>query len=261
MKCHSCARRSRGKQAPRGWSVCGRKAFCRRCRRRKYRLRKLTMEVAEAIGGAWEELWEAVTWSVRVGLWQASISAGEPLVRVSIAERLWTLRVSHARWSRARTDAYRMIASGEAAAGELLLSRGRHPDCLVCKTVVWLPRAAPAPARLSVPESNLEQTAIHQVRDAIRANRVSFPAQVPTFPTCGFSELQTRMVDLYFVLGWNVSGVAARYGLSHQQVRRMLNEWKVRAVRAGYIERVSPLIERLEDYPLESLKALRGVLA
>jgi len=88
----------------------------------------------------------------------------------------------------------------------------------------------------SVRDQNIEEIDISHLREAIRANWVSFPSQVPTFSHCGPSELQWRAVQLYFILGWRGAAIAARYGMGQDQVRHMLNAWKLRAVRAGFIQ-------------------------
>ena len=90
-------------------------------------------------------------------------------------------------------------------------------------------------------QSRLDQTKLSglrldQLRKAIRGNRVSFPSQVPTFEKHDRPDLQRRLVQLYFVLGWSCEKVAARHGLIHQRVRQILTTWKRRAVAMGYIQ-------------------------
>jgi hypothetical protein len=79
---------------------------------------------------------------------------------------------------------------------------------------------------------------IDQVREAIRANRVSFPNQVPTFERNFDRDLEEKLVRLYFVLDWNCENVAAGYGLSYKRVRQILTKWKRRAAAAGYIRSI-----------------------
>ena len=116
------------------------------------------------------------------------------------------------------------------------LSRSRRtkaphlsPEQALART--WTPHFAQ-----NVRDQNLEEIDISRLREAIRANWVSFPSQVPTFSHCGQSELQWRAVQLYFVLGWRCAAIAARYRMGQDQVRHMLNAWKLRAVRAGFIQ-------------------------
>jgi hypothetical protein len=85
-------------------------------------------------------------------------------------------------------------------------------------------------------QSKLNGLRIDQLREAIRGNRVSFPSQVPTFEKHDRPDLQRRLVQLYFVLGWSCERVGARHGLIHQRVRQILTTWKCRAVAMGYIQ-------------------------
>jgi two-component system, OmpR family, KDP operon response regulator KdpE len=81
---------------------------------------------------------------------------------------------------------------------------------------------------------------IDELREAIRANRVSFPSQVPTFKRHDRPDLHRKLVQLYFVLGWTCESIAERYGLVHQRIRQILTTWKRRAVQAGYIQYIPP---------------------
>jgi len=80
---------------------------------------------------------------------------------------------------------------------------------------------------------------LNTLRTAIRANRVSFPAQVPIFPKHDRPDLQRQMVQLFFVLGWNCDQIADRYGLIRQRVQQILNTWKRRAAQTGYIQHIA----------------------
>jgi len=258
MQCCSCGRRGSGEPAPSGWRVCGRLVLCRRCRGREYRLRSLTMAIGEPIGGAWQELrvaleesWHRATpWPIPHRAWTATLAEGQPVLRISIADRWWTLRVNDAEWSASRRAAYRKIASGKAVAGDLLLSPGQNHDGIVCKTVAWLPRgqkdddgapwAGANRVRPGIRRQSVEQIPNPDLRSAIRANWVSFPSQVPTFPSCGRQDVQRKIAQLYFVSGWRMTAIAARYRLSRQQTRDILDAWKLRAARAGYIQHIPP---------------------
>jgi hypothetical protein len=79
---------------------------------------------------------------------------------------------------------------------------------------------------------------LSSLRTAIRANRVSFPAQVPVFHKHDRPDLQRQMVQLYFVLGWNCDRIADRYGLIRQRVQQILNTWKRRAAQTGYVQHI-----------------------
>jgi len=76
------------------------------------------------------------------------------------------------------------------------------------------------------------------LRSAIRRNLVSFPSQIPPFMKRG--ERQERIVQLYFVRGWRMKLIGQRYGLSKSAVRKLLSEWRIRAIAAGYIQDIHP---------------------
>jgi transposase len=97
-----------------------------------------------------------------------------------------------------------------------------------------------APVERSAVEPNLSEMPIDELRDAIRKNQVTFPAQVPTFPKHDRSDVQRQLVQLYFVLGWSGPKIGVRYGLRRLRVQQILNAWKRRAVELGYIQCVPP---------------------
>lgn len=76
------------------------------------------------------------------------------------------------------------------------------------------------------------------LRSAIQQNLVSFPSQVPSFMKRG--DLQERIVQLYFVRGWQLQSICKRYGLGKSTVRKLLSDWKIRAVAGGYIQEIDP---------------------
>jgi hypothetical protein len=88
--------------------------------------------------------------------------------------------------------------------------------------------------------SNIERLNIPMLRRAIRANRISFPSQVPVFPKHDRADLQRKMVQLYFLLGWSCSRIGERYNLRRQRVQQILNAWKQRAVQVGYLQAIPP---------------------
>ncbi len=87
---------------------------------------------------------------------------------------------------------------------------------------------------------HLEEMSLDELRRAVRENRVSFPAQTPTFLKHDRPDLQWKFAQLYFVLGWNCPDIAERYGLMRQRVQQILNTWKQRAVETGYIQFIPP---------------------
>jgi two-component system, OmpR family, KDP operon response regulator KdpE len=86
----------------------------------------------------------------------------------------------------------------------------------------------------------LDALPIDQLREAIRGNRVSFPSQVPTFERHERPDLQWKLAQLYFVLGWTCERVASRYGVLESRIRQILTIWKRRAVEVGYIQYIPP---------------------
>jgi hypothetical protein len=115
--------------------------------------------------------------------------------------------------------------------------------------VAWLPREAmkdaPQDARRVRAsrvdrEIHPERTDIKDLREAIRANRVSFPSQVPTFVGYDRPDLQRQLAQLYFVLGWSCSDIGSRHGLTPGRVRRIVSAWKRGAVKALYIQYIPP---------------------
>ena len=49
-----------------------------------------------------------------------------------------------------------------------------------------------------------------------------------------------RMAQLYFVRGWPIKAICERYGCGKSTVRKLISEWKIRAVAAGYIQEIDP---------------------
>ena len=149
QSCSFCGRRGTRARLPRGWKVHGDAILCMQCRRERYRLRSITMQVVESIGAAWRDLRTALGGSWRRatlgdGAWEARIQEGRPVVRVLIRERWWDLRLKSAAWTGGQRAAYEKLAFGEAA-GELLVYRVPTEDPsqrfeIMCRMVVWLPR-------------------------------------------------------------------------------------------------------------------------
>jgi hypothetical protein len=115
----------------------------------------------------------------------------------------------------------------------------------------WLTTGSPKPRRrlrrtplLLLDQIKLDSLRIDQLREVLRRNQVTFPSQVPTFERHDRPDLQWKIAQLYFVLGWSCEGIAQRYGLIHQRVRQILKTWKRRAVEMGFIQHI-PLAAEL----------------
>jgi hypothetical protein len=133
-------------------------------------------------------------------LWEAKMTDGQPVVRILIGPRWCELRLNNASWSSKKRAAYESVAS-DAAGAELFLFRqsadarrqdssGRQGDAhtIVCRIEALLLRSqveasqepqAPPPVRaskLDLTVSQLEKMNVRDLRKAIRANLVSFPA-------------------------------------------------------------------------------------
>jgi hypothetical protein len=240
----------------------------------------------ESAGVAWEELRAALeeSWihaATRFGVWEARIAEGQPVVRVLIRDHWWELHLKSAAWSGGQRAAYEKIASG-AAAGELSFYRVPTDDTqfwnrgdpnaqseIMCRMVAWLPREQmedaqrpqdALPERVSQLDLNvrqLDEIDIEDLREAIRANWVSFPSQVPTFPKHDRPDLQRKLAQLYFVLGWNCNSIGARYGLVPARVRQILNTWTRRAVKTGYIQHI-PSVEVMSQLAM-AMPALHAI--
>jgi hypothetical protein len=109
-------------------------------------------------------------------------------------------------------------------------------------------------ARLVLPpldQTTLTSLRVDQLRAAVRANLVSFPSPVPTFERHDRPDLQWKIVQLYFMLGWGYETIAVRYGLVHQRVAQILKTWKRRAIETGYIQHIPPF----ETLPMSAASA------
>jgi len=90
----------------------------------------------------------------------------------------------------------------------------------------------------SITDVNLMSLA--RLRKAVRANRVSFPSQVPQFVRNAPPGLQCHSVQLYFLSGWSCQDIATRYGFSRFYIWQIVSEWKRYAVALGFIQEIPP---------------------
>jgi hypothetical protein len=78
------------------------------------------------------------------------------------------------------------------------------------------------------------------LREAIRNNSVSFPAQTPCFASNAHGGLYWRIAQLYYVSGWSLGRICRRHRLSKQMVRNILTQWRVRAIAGGLVQEIEP---------------------
>jgi hypothetical protein len=287
MTCGFCGRFTRIEPLPPGWRIHGSLVFCRQCRRQRFRLRFISMTVAEPVGAEWQEFRVALekTWRHATPLlltkqaWELTTVRSQHIARIFIGDQWWVLCLHDAKWSHARREIYEKIASGQAAAGELLLyprsaydgrihnrpSNDLRPYEIECKTEAWLPRDPEQLATLhgglngeaDRPDARIRNRSIGEIdlgnlRRAIRANWISFPSQVPSFPGGGQANLQQKVVQLYFLMGWSCARIATRYGLTQERVRDVLRAWKRRAANAGYLQHI-PSVEVMRQLEMLAL--------
>jgi hypothetical protein len=82
----------------------------------------------------------------------------------------------------------------------------------------------------------IEQMSLRRLRRAIQENEISFPAQVPIFPRQSRSDIQWKLVGLYFIRNWPPAGIAERYRMSSERVRQIISQWVRRAAVLGYLQ-------------------------
>jgi hypothetical protein len=93
------------------------------------------------------------------------------------------------------------------------------------------------------------------LRIAIQRNLVSFPSQIPAFIKRPGDDTQQRIAHLYFSRGWPIRDICARYGLGKAMVQRLVSEWRIRAVAAGFIQDIHPedldVLIQMRDEPVK----------
>lgn len=88
-------------------------------------------------------------------------------------------------------------------------------------------------------KSLVQDSPLAGLRRAVQENRVSFPAQVPRFPQQYRSEVQWRLVVLFFVLGWSSAQLGQRYHVTSRRVRQSIRQWVDQAEALGYMKEVT----------------------
>ena len=79
---------------------------------------------------------------------------------------------------------------------------------------------------------------LRSIRKAIQSHLISFPSQVPVFRHLHRTDIQWRIVLLYFVHGWTSGKIALRYGLTRERGVQLLRQWTARAILRGYLDRI-----------------------
>ncbi len=103
-------------------------------------------------------------------------------------------------------------------------------------------------------DAALKDLSLYQLRQALRANTITFPSHVPTFERHDRPDLQWRIAQLYFVSGWSSDSIAKRFGILRQRACQILNTWKRRAVEMGYIQCIPPA--EIIELPARAIRAV-----
>jgi hypothetical protein len=99
----------------------------------------------------------------------------------------------------------------------------------------------------------LDEAGNRVVRAGIRNNLVTFPSEVPVFRKTTRPDIQAKIAILYFLRGWSTAMIGERYRIGRQRVAQILTQWRLRAVRQGYIQ----LINEATLVPIVFLHELR----
>lgn len=93
---------------------------------------------------------------------------------------------------------------------------------------------------------NIAQISLRRLRAAVQNHEVSFPAQVPIFECQSRSDIQWRLVELYFVRNWSCPQLGERYSITMERVRQLISQWVQRAVVLGYLQEIPAAVAPLE---------------
>ncbi len=93
---------------------------------------------------------------------------------------------------------------------------------------------------------NIAQISLRRLRAAIQNHEVSFPAQVPVFECQSRSDIQWRLVELYFVRNWSCPQLGERYGVTMERARQLISQWVQRAIVLGYLQEIPAAAVSLE---------------
>ena len=79
---------------------------------------------------------------------------------------------------------------------------------------------------------------LRRLRVAIQNQEISFPSQVPAFACQSRSEIQWRLVELYFIRNWSCADLGHRYGVTMERARQLISQWVQRATVLGYLQEI-----------------------
>lgn len=79
---------------------------------------------------------------------------------------------------------------------------------------------------------------LRRLRAAIQNQEISFPSQVPLFACQSRSEIQWRLVELYFIRNWSCNDLGHRYGVTMERARQLISQWVQRAAVLGYLQEI-----------------------
>jgi hypothetical protein len=82
----------------------------------------------------------------------------------------------------------------------------------------------------------IAQMGLRRLRAAIQNQEISFPSQLPVFECQSRSEIQWRLVELYFIQNWSCTDLGQRYGVTMERVRQLISQWVQRAAVLGYLQ-------------------------
>jgi hypothetical protein len=120
----------------------------------------------------------------------------------------------------------------------------------------------PVDFELREADGSIARMSLRCLRAAIQDNKVSFPAQVPVFECQARSDIQWRLVELYFVRNWTCLELGRRYGVTVEWARKLISNWVQRAIVLGYLQEIPALDPLLVDAnaPAEAIQAADHIL-
>lgn len=116
----------------------------------------------------------------------------------------------------------------------------RCPDFPADAAQPGRPLRSKRPSAPPLSEAALGKVRLDRLREALRRNAITFPSQVPVFERQDRPDLQSKIAQLFFVLGWTCGEIAVRYGIVRSRVGQILKAWTRCALEMGYIQLIPP---------------------